>query len=178
MAKKESVIPAEVIENKIYLIRRQKVMLDKDLAELYEVTTKALKQAVKRNIKRFPSDFMFELSSEEFSNLRSQFVTSKSSQWGGTRYAPMAFTEQGVAMLSSVLNSERAIEANIPPCVRIVVTCKKKDSPGSLTPGVPGSETARGDENPGAYRRQKCYMRKPLKKQWYRSCYYPAVQAC
>ena len=66
----------------------------------------------------------------------------------------------------------------VAPCVRIVVTCKKKDSPGSLTPGVPGSETARGDENPGAYRRQKCYMRKPLKKQWYRSCYYPAVQAC
>jgi len=112
MAKKESIIPAEVIENKIYLIRRQKVMLDRDLAELYEVPTKVFKQAVKRNIKRFPSDFMFELSSAEFRNWRSQFVTSKSDKMG-LRYAPMAFTEQGVAMLSSVLNSERAIEVNI-----------------------------------------------------------------
>jgi hypothetical protein len=96
--------------SKIYLIGDQKVMLDNDLAELYGVETKQLKRAVRRNIKRFPEDFMFELSETEFSNLRSQFGTSS---WGGIRYAPMAFTEQGVAMLSSVLSSERAITVNI-----------------------------------------------------------------
>ena len=95
---------------KIYLIRDLKVMIDRDLAELYGVETKKLKQAVKRNIERFPNDFMFELNQEEFENLRSQFVTSI---WGGARYKPMAFTEQGVAMLSSVLNSKRAIAINI-----------------------------------------------------------------
>jgi len=85
-------------------------MLDSDLAFLYGVPTKALKQAVKRHIDRFPEDFMFQLSMEEFSNLRSQFVTSS---WGGQRYPPFAFTEQGVAMLSGVLNNKRAIETNI-----------------------------------------------------------------
>lgn len=85
-------------------------MLDKDLAGLYSVETKALKQAVRRNIDRFPSDFMFELSKEEFENLRSQIVTSS---WGGTRYPPMAFTEQGVAMLSTVLRSKKAVMVNI-----------------------------------------------------------------
>jgi ORF6N domain len=100
----------ERITNRIYYIRDQKVMLDRDLAELYGVETKALKQAVKRNVGRFPEDFMFELTKHEFDNLRSQFVTSS---WGGTRYFPMAFTEQGVAMLSSVLRSERAIHVNI-----------------------------------------------------------------
>ncbi|MEW6185113.1 MAG: ORF6N domain-containing protein [Thermodesulfobacteriota bacterium] len=109
----ESLVPMEIIEKKILLIRGQKVMLDADLAELYGVPTKALKQAVKRNIKRFPSDFMFILTYQEVRNLRSQFVTSSLSSWGGARYSPMAFTEQGVAMLSSVLNSERAIEVNI-----------------------------------------------------------------
>ena len=103
-------IPEEVLISKIYLIRGQKVMLDSDLAELYDVETKQLKRAVRRNIKRFPEDFMFELSDSEFSNLRSQFGTSN---WGGIRYAPMAFTEQGVAILSSVLSSERAITVNI-----------------------------------------------------------------
>jgi len=103
-------VPIERITSKIYLIRNIKVMLDKDLAELYGVETKALKQAVKRNIVRFPEDFMFELTKHEFDNLRSQIVTSS---WGGTRYSPMAFTEQGVAMLSSVLRSERAIHVNI-----------------------------------------------------------------
>ncbi len=103
-------VPIERITSKIYLIRRQKVMLDRDLAELYGVETKALKQAVKRNIGRFPEDFMFELTKHEFDNLRSQIVTSS---WGGTRYSPMAFTEQGVAILSSVLNSDRAIAVNI-----------------------------------------------------------------
>ncbi len=100
----------ERIERKIYLIRSVKVMLDRDLAELYGVETKVLKQAVRRNIDRFPADFMFELTRDESNNLRSQIVTSS---WGGARYLPMAFTEQGVAMLSSVLKSDRAIHANI-----------------------------------------------------------------
>lgn len=98
------------IESRIFQIRGKKVMLDKDLAFLYSVETKVLIQAVKRNIRRFPEDFMFQLTKEEFNSLRSQFVTSKR---GGTRYLPYAFTEQGVAMLSSVLNSERAILVNI-----------------------------------------------------------------
>lgn len=101
----------ELIRSKIYEIRGQKVMLDRDLAEMYGVETKALKQAVKRNIGRFPFDFMFELTKEEFALLRSQIVTSNGR--GGTRYMPYAFTEQGVAMLSSVLNSETAIQINI-----------------------------------------------------------------
>ena len=97
MDKKGIMIPIERIKQSIVLIRGQKVMLDRDLAELYGVETKVLKQAVRRNIKRFPDDFMFELTKEEFENWRSQFVTSRS--WGGARYFPMAFTEQGVAML-------------------------------------------------------------------------------
>jgi len=100
----------QVIQNKIYEIRGFRVILDFDLAELYQVPTKALKQAVKRNLQRFPDDFMFELTIEEWQNLRSQIVTSS---WGGTRYSPFAFTEQGFAMLSSVLKSEIAIEINI-----------------------------------------------------------------
>jgi len=110
MVEKMAGFPAARIENRILLIRGQKVLTDRDLAELYGVETKQLKRAVRRNIHRFPQDFMFELTQEEFKNLRSQFGTSS---WGGTRYRPMAFTEQGVAMLSSVLNSERAIEVNI-----------------------------------------------------------------
>jgi hypothetical protein len=108
--KNELSIPDDIITSKIYYIREQKVMLDRDLAELYQVETKQLKRQVRRNIERFPEDFMFELKQQEFDNLRSQFGASS---WGGTRYAPMAFTEQGVAMLSSVLNSERAIGVNI-----------------------------------------------------------------
>ena len=107
----QSIIPVEIIEQKIFLIRGHKVILDTDLAQLYGVESKILNQAVKRHIKRFPADFMFQLTNQEFINLRSQSVTS--SVWGGRRYAPYAFTEQGVAMLSSVLNSERAIEVNI-----------------------------------------------------------------
>ena len=103
-------IPDEIITNQIYLIRGKKVMLDMDLASLYNIETKVLKQAVRRNPDRFPEDFMFELNQEEFEHLRSQIVTSS---WGGTRYPPMAFTEQGVAMLSSVLNSKEAIRVNI-----------------------------------------------------------------
>lgn len=99
-----------VIQNKIYEVRGQKIMLDFDLAEMYEVETKRLNEAVKRNATRFPKDFMFTLTHKEFQSLRSQIATSKR---GGTRYLPTAFTEQGVAMLSSVLNSEKAIEVNI-----------------------------------------------------------------
>ncbi|MEI6276358.1 MAG: ORF6N domain-containing protein [Prolixibacteraceae bacterium] len=105
-----SLIPDERIMDRIFLIRDQKVMLDRDLAELYGVETKTLKQQVRRNPDRFPIDFMFELSKNEFSNLRSHFVTSS---WGGNRYLPMEFTEQGVAMLSSILNSKKAIGVNI-----------------------------------------------------------------
>jgi len=105
-------IPDELVMNKIYLIRGQKVMLDRDLAELYGVETKVLNQAVKRNSDRFPTDFMFQLTEEEWRILRSQIVTSKIGR-GGARYLPMAFTEQGVAMLSSVLKSETAIRVNI-----------------------------------------------------------------
>ncbi len=100
------------IARHILLLREQRVMLDAELAALYGVETKVLVQAIKRNLERFPVDFMFQLTAEEFANLRSQFVTS-SSGYGGRRYAPYAFTEQGVAMLSSVLNSPRAIAINI-----------------------------------------------------------------
>jgi phage regulator Rha-like protein len=104
-------IPKEVLESKIFLIRGQKVMLDRDLAALYGVEVKVLNQSVRRNIERFPADFMFKLHSEEWKTiLRSQIVTSKR---GGRRYAPYAFTENGIAMLSSVLNSPRAIQVNI-----------------------------------------------------------------
>jgi hypothetical protein len=106
-----SLIPAERIEKSILLIRDQKVLLDVDLAGLYGVETRVLVQAVKRNIERFPADFMFQLTEAEFQILRSHFVTS--SGWGGRRTRPYAFTEQGVAMLSSVLRSERAVEVNI-----------------------------------------------------------------
>lgn len=104
-------IPDEVVINKIYYIRGHKVMLDSDLADLYKVETKQLKRQVNRNIERFPKDFMFELTQAEFEYLRSQIGTSKT--WGGTRYLPMVFTEHGVLMLSSVLNSKQAIQVNI-----------------------------------------------------------------
>ena len=100
------------LQKLIYEIREQKVMLDSDLAALYRVELKVMNQAVKRNIGRFPSDFMFQLSQDEWDVLRSQIVTSKINR-GGRRYAPYVFTEQGVSMLSSVINSERAIEVNI-----------------------------------------------------------------
>jgi len=106
-------IPDEIITSKIYFIRGQKVMIDRDLAKLYNVETKQLKRQVRRNIERFPEDFMFEMNKEEFQDWRSQFGTSNPSDKMGLRYSPMVFTEQGVAMLSSVLNSKRAIEVNI-----------------------------------------------------------------
>ncbi len=107
----KSILPAERIERLIYLIRYQKVMLDRNLAELYGVETRALKQAVKRNIDRFPSDFMFTLSEKEVNNMVSQNVIPSKSYFGGA--LPMVFTEQGVAMLSTVLNSKRAVQVNI-----------------------------------------------------------------
>jgi ORF6N domain len=110
IASVNQIIEIQDVAQRIYTIRGVKAMLDRDLAELYEVETKVLKQAVRRNARRFPSDFMFELTYQEFNNLRSQIVTSS---WGGTRYKPMAFTEQGVAMLSGILNSDRAIDVNI-----------------------------------------------------------------
>ena len=121
----KTLVPIEVIERKIYLLRGQKVMLDSDLANLYGVTTKRLNEQMRRNIKRFPEDFMFQLTPEEYEFLRSQIATLSWSQkgaakiiakheWGKHRkYLPYAFTEQGVAMLSSVLNSKRAIDVNI-----------------------------------------------------------------
>lgn len=99
-----------IIQQKIFEIRNQRVMLDFDLAALYEVETKRLKEAVRRNINRFPEDFMFELSAKEWKDLRSQ---NASSSWGGSRYAPFAFTEHGVTMLASILNSDKAIQMNI-----------------------------------------------------------------
>ncbi len=115
------------VQNRIYLIRGQRVILDKDIAFLYETETKVLNQAVNRNIKRFPLDFMFQLTKEEVDllrlqknqdnevipNLRSQIVTSSLESWGGNRYLPIAFTEQGVAMLSGIVNSDKAIQMNI-----------------------------------------------------------------
>lgn len=103
-------LPDEVIMSKIFFIREQKVMIDSDLAELYEVETRRLNEQVKRNISRFPEDFMFQLSETEYENLKSQFATSS---WGGRRKPPNVFTEHGVLMLSSVLNSDKAIMVNI-----------------------------------------------------------------
>lgn len=116
----KSIVEEEVV-SKIYLIRDKKVMLDFDLAALYGVETKQLKRQVKRNPERFPKDFMFTLTNKEFDNLRSQIGASS---WGGTRYMPMAFTEQGVSMLSSVLNSPTAIEVNI-QIIRIFTKMKE-----------------------------------------------------
>ncbi len=105
-----SIVPAERIQNSIYLIRGQKVILSNDLAELYGVSVGVLNQAVKRNTDRFPADYMFQLTRQELANLKSQIVISS---WGGRRFTPYAFTEQGVAMLSSVLHSPRAVKVNI-----------------------------------------------------------------
>ena len=110
LARRPAAVVNASIERRIFVIRGQKVMIDSDLADLYRVPTKAFNQAVKRNLKRFPKDFMFRVSKREMEILRSQIVTSS---WGGRRSAPYAFTEQGVAMLSSVLNSERAVWVNI-----------------------------------------------------------------
>ena len=110
MAEAQSLVPAERIERTILVLRGEKVILDADIAGLYGVETKALVRAMKRNLDRFPKDFMFQLTPEEIENLRYQFGTSS---WGGRRYRPYAFTEQGVAMLSSILRSEQAVLVNI-----------------------------------------------------------------
>ena len=106
----EMMIPEEVIMSKIYLIRGQKVMLDMQLAELYGIETRRLNEQVRRNLNKFPSDFMFQLNQKEYKNLMSQNATSS---WGGRRKLPFAFTEHGVLMLASVLNSDRAVQVNI-----------------------------------------------------------------
>ena len=113
MASEKSLIPVDSIEKAILLIRRQKVMLDADLAGLYGVETRVLVQAVKRNLERFPEDFMFQLSKEEVDFLRSRIVTLEKGRGQHSKYLPYAFTEQGVSMLSSVLHSQRAIQVNI-----------------------------------------------------------------
>ena len=118
-------INEEKVAQQIFFVRGEKVMLDYDLAKLYEVKTKVFNQSVKRNIKRFPLDFMFQLTQEEYENLRSQIVTSS---WGGRRFLPFAFTEQGVAMLSGILNSDRAIEVNIAIMRTFVQVRKLMDS--------------------------------------------------
>ena len=121
--KSENFLPVEIIQNKIYLIRGHKVMLDRDLAELYCVETRRLNEQVKRNIKRFPSDFMFQMTREEVKNWMSQIAISKKEKMG-IRRMPYVFTEQGVAMLSSVLNSDRAIQVNI-EIMRVFVRLKE-----------------------------------------------------
>lgn len=113
MAAKKLNVSTERIESQIFLIRGQKVMLDKDLADLYEVEAKVLNQAVKRSLDRFPGDFMFQLTAEEVARLRSQIVTLKTGRGQHRKYLPYAFTEQGVAMLSSVLRSKRAVMVNV-----------------------------------------------------------------
>jgi hypothetical protein len=113
MADSGSLVPLERIDRAILMLRGHNVMLDADLADLYGVETRELVQAVKRNVERFPGDFMFQLTGEEFDGLRSQSVISRSEGRGGRRYLPYAFTEQGVAMLSSVLRSSRAVQVNI-----------------------------------------------------------------
>ena len=112
MPSRRIVVPGELVERKIYFVRGQKVMIDSDLAELYQVPTKALNLAIKRKKERFPGDFMFRITKVEAESLRFQSETSKKDR-GGRRYLPYVFTEHGVAMLSSVLNSERAVQVNI-----------------------------------------------------------------
>jgi ORF6N domain len=144
MEKKELIIQ-EKITNAIYLVRGQKVMMDSELAEMYGVETKALKRAVRRNIDRFPEDFMFELSDDEWENLRNQFGTS--SAWGGTRYPPFVFTEQGVAMLSSVLNSPTAIQVNI-SIMRVFVKMRQwAANYNDLLQKIEEMQTTQGEQN-------------------------------
>jgi ORF6N domain len=123
MAKDKPILPDQIIVSKIFLIRNKKVMIDRDLAELYGVETRVLNQAVKRNEKRFPDDFMFRMSREELGNWKSQIVISNSEKMG-LRKPPLVFTEQGVAMLSSVLNSDRAIMVNI-QIIRVFTKMRK-----------------------------------------------------
>ena len=139
MTRNELALPAERIEQAILLIRGQKVMLDSDLAELYGVPTKRLTEAVRRNKSRFPSDFMFQLTTSEFENLRTQFATSS---WGGRRYSPFVFTEHGILMLSSVLRSERAVQVNIAIMRHSSITLTM-DTYGHLFPGQEADAVAK-----------------------------------
>jgi len=136
----DAIMPVERIERAIYLIRGQKVMLDRDLAALYGVETKRLKEQVRRNAERFPNDFMFVLSDEEFANWRSHFATSNADRMG-LRHAPMAFTEQGVAMLSSVVNSKQAIDVNIAIMRTFVKLRQMLDSHAKLAKKLAGLES-------------------------------------
>ena len=138
-----ALVPVEIIANKIYLIRGAKVMLDRDLAELYEIENRILKQAVRRNIHRFPPDFMFELNKEENLSLRSQNVILKRGQH--SKYLPFVFTEQGVAMLSSVLNSDRAIIVNIAIMRTFVQLRKTMESHTELARKLSDLERKLGD---------------------------------
>ena len=138
-----ALVPVEIIANKIYLIRGAKVMLDRDLAELYEIENRILKQAVRRNIHRFPPDFMFELTKEENLSLRSQNVILKRGQH--SKYLPFVFTEQGVAMLSSVLNSDRAIIVNIAIMRAFVQLRKTMESHTELARKLSDLERKLGD---------------------------------
>ena len=142
----ELIVPVEQVENQIYFIRGEKVMLDVDLAELYQVETRVLNQAVRRNQERFPVDFMFQLTEVEADNLRSQFVTS-SSGYGGRRYRPYAFTELGVAMLSAVLKSQRAVPMSI------LINARLCQTPGTdLQPPGSGSSDGEVGSQPGSAR--------------------------
>ncbi len=138
-------VPTESIVNKIVLLRGEKVLIDRDLAKLYDVETKQLKRAVRRHINRFPEDFMFELTMDEYRSLRSQFGTLK--RGAHSKYPPMAFTEQGVAMLSSVLNSNRAIEANIAIMRAFVQLRKMIDSHAELSRKLSDLERKMGDQD-------------------------------
>jgi len=140
-----TLIPVESIVNKIVLLRGEKVLMDRDLAELYGVETKQLKRAVRRNINRFPEDFMFQLTKEEYQLLRSQFGTLK--RGVHSKYPPMAFTEQGVAMLSSALNSDRAIEVNIAIMRAFVQLRKMIDSHAELSRKLSDLERKLGDHD-------------------------------
>lgn len=144
MSQSQDLIVQERIAKSIYLIRNQKVMMDSELAEMYGVETSALNQAVKRNIDRFPEDFMFQISTDEWANLKSQFVTSS---WGGRRTPPYVFTEQGVAMLSSVLKSQTAIQVNI-SIMRVFVKMRQwASSYEELSRRIEELSTIQGDQN-------------------------------
>src|SRR5436309_9031145 len=128
------------VERRIFLVRRQKVMLDTDLAELYRVPTKSLNLAVKRNADRFPEDFTFQLTDDEAAGLRFHFETSKRGR-GGRRYLPYAFTEQGVAMLSSVLRSSRAVQSTSPSCAHLCACARCSSRIRNLPASLPRSKT-------------------------------------
>ena len=132
-----TMLPTLIIQQKIFVIRGEQVMLDYDLAEMYGMETRTLKQAVRRNMNRFPSDFMFELTKEEYASLRSQSVTLKKGRGQHSKYLPYAFTEQGVAMLSSILNSDIAIEVNI-AIMRTFVAVRRLVA----SPALPGASPA------------------------------------